>query len=230
MRIVSLSPAATDWLIAFGAADRIAGAGGSDESALRDLKPDLVVTESARGAWGEAEVVAFDPQTFKQVLDAALRLGRAAGVFPEAMRVVAEGEQRLHALHPRLNRRDGTLAGRPTPTVVVLERLDPLMTAGRWVPDLVELAGGRAVCAEAGTPPAPVAWETLHAANPDVLVVAGRPDLSLLSERPGWNDLRAVRANRVHRFGDRPSLLHPGPSLYDAVERLAALLHPDLSG
>ena len=188
--------AATDWLDAFG----------------------------ARGWEGEA---AFDPQTFKQVLDAALRLGRAAGVFPEAMRVVAEGERRLRVLHARLGRRrDGTLAARPTPTVAVLERLDPLTAAGRWVPDLVELAGGRAVCTEAGTPPAPVAWETLRAAAPDVLVVAGRPDLALLSERSGWADL----AGRVHCFGDRPSLLYPGPSLYDAVERLAALLHPDLSG
>lgn len=191
------------------------------ESAARDWL-------SAFGA-REVEVVAFDPQSFKQVLDGALRLGRAAGRMTEAMRVIGEGERRLRVLHARLGRRrDGSLDGREAPRVAVLEDLDPLAFAGRWVPDLVEMAGGRPVAL--GTQRGDPTWEALRSADPDVFVLAGQSDLSLLSERPGWPDLAAVRSNRVHVFGDDPSLLHPGPTLYDAVEELAALLHPDLSG
>ena len=190
--------AVTDWLVAFGA-----GAGGG--------------------------TAAFAPTTFKEILDAALRLGRAAGRMPEAMAVIGEGERRLRALHDRLGRRrDGSLDGREAPRVVVLERAEPPAAAGRWVPDLVEMAGGRAL--EIGTSEGDPTWEALRSLDPDVLVVAGRPDLSPLAARPGWRDLAAVRAGRVHLFGDAPSLLHPGPTIYDAVEKLAALLHPDLSG
>ncbi len=177
-------------------------------------------------AWDGA--VAFDPQTFKEILDAALRLGRAAGRMPEAMAVIGEGEWRLRVLHDRLGRRrDGSLDGHEAPRVVVLERVAPAV-AGRWVPDLVEMAGGRAL--EIGTSEGDPTWEALRTADPDVLVVAGRPNLSPLTDRPGWDDLAAVRAGRVHLFGDAPSLLHPGPTIYDAVERLAALFHPDLFG
>lgn len=190
--------AITDWLDAFGAPE-----------------------------WGGT--VEFSPTTFKEVLDGALRLGRAAGRMPEAMAVVGDGEQRLRALHERLGRRrDGSLDGRTAPRVLVLERAVPPAVAGRWVPDLVEMAGGEPV--ETGTRPGDPTWEALVVADPDVLVVAGRPNLTPLAERPGWAELSAVRAGRVHLFGDSPSLLHPGPALYDAVEKLAALLHPDLSG
>jgi iron complex transport system substrate-binding protein len=184
---------------------------------------------AAFGVPGWSGTVEFAPGTFKEVLDAALRLGRAAGRMPEAMAVVGEGERRLRALHDRLGRRrDGALAGRDTPTVVVLAAAEPLTVAGRWVPDLVEMAGGEPVAL--GTRPGDVAWEALRSADPDVLVLAGQPDLAPLSTRPGWDDLAAVRAGRVYAFGKAPSLLHPGPTLYDAVEKLAALLHPDLFG
>lgn len=190
------APGAPDWLAAFGVPD-----------------------------WNGA--VEFAPTTFKEVLDGALRLGRESGRMPEAMRVIGDGERRLRALHERLGRRrDGSLDGHEAPRVVVLERLKPLTVARRWVPDLVEMAGGEPVAL--GTRPGDPAWEALRSADPDVLVVAGQPDLSPLADRPGWADLAAVRAGRAHRFGDSPSLLHPGPTLYDAVGKLAALLHPDL--
>lgn len=203
MRSESAS-AASDWLDAFGVA-----------------------------AWDGA--VEFAPETFKGVLDAALRLGHAAGRMPEAMAVIGDGERRLRALHDRLGRRrDGSLDGRDAPRVAVLRTIEPPSVAGRWVPDLVELAGGEPVAL--GTPPGDLTWEALRSADPDVLVLAdalvlaGEPDLAPLLARPGWRDLAAARAGRVYAFGDAPSLLHPGPTLYDAVEKLAALLHPDLLG
>src|SRR5690606_16830913 len=66
----------------------------------------------AFGAGAGGGTAAFAPTTFKEILDAALRLGRAAGRMPEAMAVIGEGERRLRALHDRLGRRrDGSLDG-----------------------------------------------------------------------------------------------------------------------
>ena len=299
MRIVSLLPAATEWICAFGAADLLVGRSHAcdaplevqdwpvvtrpgfeadddsaaidraaretlkrglsrydvDLDALRDLAPDLVVTqascevcavsfgalEAALSDWtgGRPEVFSFEPRTFKQVLDTVLRLGRQIGRMPEAMRGVADGERRLAALHERIGRRrDGTVAGRPAPTVVCIEWIEPLMTAGHWTPDLVELAGGRSVCAESGVPSAYVDWADLVAADPDVLVVAAcgltveqaLRDLSYLTERPGWDELRAVCEGRVFVFDGNAYFNRPGPRLYRSVEVLAAALHPDRAG
>lgn len=299
MRIVSLLPAATEWLCAFGAADLLVGrshacdftregqavpvvtqpsvdVGGDsaaidrtvhgtlqqglslydvDLDALRDLAPDLIVTQSqceacavsldaleaALAGWteGQPELFSFAPKTFKQVLDAALRLGKRVGRMPEAMRFVAERERELKLLRDRIGaRRDGTVEGRPAPTVACIEWVEPLMTAGHWAPDLVELAGARAVAAEAGKPSAYVAWDEVVAADPDVLAVTAcgltvqqaLRDLHYLTERAGWKDLQAVRDGRVYVFDGDAYFNRPGPRLYRSVELLAAALHPARAG
>ena len=293
MRIVSLLPAATDWLVAFGAAEDVVGRSHAcdapavrhaavltrpaipvdgdsaeidhavrttleqglsvfdlDLDALRALQPDLVVTQAqcavcavplatleerlAEGLGDAPRLVSLEPRTFKETLDAGLGLGRAAGRFARAMEVVGEGEARLRALHERLGRRrDGTLAGRAVPTVACIEWMEPIMTAGHWMPDLVDLAGGHAVCAEAGARSDYVTWDALRQTDPDVLVVAAcgftleqtRRDLHLLTARPGWDALRAVRSGRVYLFDGDAYFNRPGPGLYRSVELLAAALH-----
>jgi len=296
MRIVSLLPAATEWLCAFGAEDLIVGrshecdfppavqdrpvvtratfddAGDSaaidravrdtlwqglslydvDLGALRELKPDLVVTqeqcevcavsldglEAALTDWtgGQPELFSLAPTTFKQVLDTALRLGREIGRTAEAMQFIAERERELRRLRERIGaRRDGTVDGREAPSVVCIEWIEPLMTAGHWMPGLVELAGGRALLAEGGAPSPYVAWDDIVVADPDVLAVTacGFPveqslrDLGYLTERPEWSELRAVREGRVFVLDGNAYFNRPGPRLYRSVELLAAVLHPD---
>jgi iron complex transport system substrate-binding protein len=296
MRIVSLLPAATEWLCAFGAADLIVGrshecdfppavqdrpvvtrttfddAGDSaaidrvvrdtlgqglslydvDLDALRELKPDLVVTqaqcavsldglEAALADWtgGQPELFSLAPTTFKQVLDAALRLGREIGRTAEAMRFIADRERELRQLRERIGaRRDGRVAGREAPSVVCIEWIEPLMTAGHWMPGLVELAGGRALLAEGGAPSPYVEWDDIVASDPDVLAITAcgftveqsLRDLRYLTERPEWSELRAVREGRAFVLDGNAYFNRPGPRLYRSVELLAAVLHPDRAG
>jgi iron complex transport system substrate-binding protein len=178
--------------------------------------------------------IAFAPTTYKEVLDGALALGRAAGRLPEAMRVLAEGEARLRRLRDRLGLARPDRAREGLPRVAVIERHDPLTLAGRWVPDLVAHAGGRPVLVEPGQPSAAVPMATLAATEPDVLVVAPlghtkgdvRAALRALERLPGWDRLAAVRGGRV--FVIEGTLLYPpGPGLVAAAEQLAAALHPE---
>ncbi len=284
MRVVSLLPAATEWVFAFGAGDRLVGrshacdyppsaralpavtrpafAAEADAAALdaavrnrlrqggrlwdldleqlRALRPDLLLTLAQDDAEGAAwtgtppQLFAMAPTTLKEVLDAALRLGRLLGRMEAAMRFLAGAEHRLRALRERLglHRRSDPSAW---PTVACLAWMDPLMTAGCWIPDVVEMAGGRAVLAEKGAPSRLVAWETLRAADPDVIALApcgrtleqARRDLPLLTQRDGWAALKAVRTGRLFLFDGNAHFNRPGPRLYRAVELLAAALHPD---
>ncbi|WP_457654680.1 cobalamin-binding protein [Rhodocaloribacter sp.] len=295
MRIVSLLPAATEWVCAFGASEDLvgrshecdfppsirhlpvlthaafdAGDGGSsaidtavrqrlreglslyavDLERLRSLRPDLVLTqaqcavcavdvpqlEAALAGWteGRPRLFSMEPMTFKEVLNTALRLGREVGRTEAAMRVVAEGERRLRTLRERLGL---PRAADPAtfPTVACIEWMEPMMTAGHWMPDVAERAGGRAVLADAGTPSRYVAWDALRAADPDVIAVMPcgfplertRRDLHHLTSKPGWTTLRAVRNGRVFLFDGNAYFNRPGPCLYRAAELLAAALHPE---
>lgn len=219
-----------------------------DWSRLRALAPDLILTqvqcevcavtasevEQQLAAEGlrETQLLSVAPSTLKEVMDAGLRIGRALGRLPAAMAFVGEGEQRLRRLHERLGlRRNADPSGRPT--VACVEWLAPLMTAGHWMPDVVEQAGGRPVLATSGADSARVTWDDLRHADPDVLLVAPcgfdleatRRDLHYLTDRPGWDDLAAVREGRVVLVDGGAYVSRPGPRLYRTVELVAAAIH-----
>jgi len=150
------------------------------------------------------------------------------------MNAIAAREQRLQAFREALG-----LGGDPPaselPRVACIEWLDPLMTAGHWMSDVVEHAGGRAVLAEGGAPSERVDWDALREADPDVLAIMPcgfsieqtRRDLHLLTERRGWEGLSAVRAGRVFLFDGNAYFNRPGPRLYRAIELLGTALHPE---
>jgi iron complex transport system substrate-binding protein len=210
-----------------------------DAGALRSIDPDLVVTQdlcavcavdlsevdAALAYLGcRAEVLTLDPMTLDAVLDSIGVVGRATGHDRAA-------DQLIGSLRLRLRTVESAVAGAHRPRVAVLEWTDPPFSSGHWVPDMVEAAGGTSVLGDPGARSLPVAWNDVHAASPDLIVVApcgyrleGASRLGQLlvdagglpSEVPVW----AVDAD-AH-------FVRPGPRLVDGVEVLAGILHPEL--
>ncbi len=215
-----------------------------DGETLRRVAPDVVVTqtqcevcavsrpdvERALADWlGERPcLVSLEPRRLSDVWDDMRRVARVLEV-PERGGAVAD---LLEARVADLARR--AAAAGPSPTVVVIEWIEPLMAAGNWMPELVQAAGGTSVLGEAGRRSPWIEWETVAARDPDVLVVSPcgfgiprtRAEMPSLAARPGWQDLKAVRTGRVY-LADGVSYFHrSGPRLVDSIEILAELLHP----
>jgi iron complex transport system substrate-binding protein len=208
-----------------------------DEGALAGLDADLVVTQDlcavcavdvsvvddALGHLGcTAEVLTIDPHTLDEVLDSILALGRATGHEDGAATLVESQRARLEEVRRRV-------AGRTRPRVMLLEWTDPPFAPGHWVPEMISAAGGEPLLGAPGAKSERITWEAVHAARPEVVVVApcgydlaGASALaqSLVASRvlPDGVPVHAVDANA--------SWARPGTRLVDGVEELAALLHP----
>lgn len=209
-----------------------------DEGALRDLDPDVVVTQDLCAVCAvdvanvdqaldhlgcRAEVVTVDPMTLDAVLESVLTLGKITGNEHRAAQLVA-------ALRDRLDRVAAAVTGRSRPRLAMLEWTDPPFTAGHWVPDMVATAGATCVLGESGQKSRPIDFEDLTASAPEVIVVApcgyglaGATDLASTLQRsrrlPSHASLWAVDADAA--------FVRPGPRLVDGVETLAAIAHPD---
>jgi iron complex transport system substrate-binding protein len=203
--------------------------------ALAALRPDMILTQDlcrvcalpaghvsdALDYLGcAAEVVSLDPRRLDDVLATILTVGSRAGALPQAEHLVATLRGRLAAVADRV-------AGRRRPAVAVVEWTDPPFTAGHWVPDLVEAAGGRPVAASPGGRSAQTTWAAIAAASPEVVVVApcgfgldaaAAQAAQVARELPG-RPVWAINADGL--------IVRPGPRLVDGVEALAAILHPD---
>ena len=69
----------------------------------------------------------------------------------------------MASLRERIDAVRAAAEGAPRPRVLCLEWLDPLMPAGHWVPQMVELAGGVSEPIAAGEPSRKVPWEEMRA-------------------------------------------------------------------
>jgi iron complex transport system substrate-binding protein len=209
-----------------------------DEGALSGLDADLVVTQDLCAVCAvdvsvvddalahlgcTAEVLTIDPHTLDEVLGSIATLGRATDRLASADSLVAEQRRRLDVVRretaERLNHRG--------PRVMFLEWTDPPFAPGHWIPEMIEIAGGEPLLATPGEKSRRVAWEQVHAADPEIVIVAPcgfdrdgsqrlADDLVASGVLPTGVPVHAVDANA--------SWARPGTRLPDGVEELGAIL------
>jgi iron complex transport system substrate-binding protein len=211
---------------------------------LQHLRPDVIFTQTqcdvcavserdvahavTRLTGLQPQIVALAPHRLADVWDDVLRVGEAIGRRARARQLVDGYHHRLHQLRTRCD----ALAGSRKPCVAILEWLDPLMGAGNWTPELVSCAGGEPLFGEIGQHTPWLDWETLQAANPEVIVLAPCGfDLArtfqewpVLQQHPVWATLRAVQTGRVYALDGNAYLNRSGPRLVESAELLASIL------
>jgi iron complex transport system substrate-binding protein len=214
-----------------------------DLPTLEALAPDLIVTqalcdvcavadagvrEAACALPGQPRVVNLEPTCLDDVFACLGLVAEAAGVEARGREVVAALRARVAAVASRAAR------VQPTPSVGLLEWIDPPFSSGHWTPELIALAGGRPLLGAAGERSHTLTWDAVRAADPDVLMIAccgfdvarTRQDLPILARQPGFDTLTAVRAGRVYVTDGNAYFSRPGPRLVDSLEILAHALAP----
>ena len=107
------------------------------------------------------------------------------------------------------------------------EWVDPPFAAGHWVPELVDIAGGREVLGQAGAPSFTTDWDAVRAAAPDVCVIAPCGYDAARGAAEAAASPAATCAPRVVAVDANAYLSRPGPRIVDGAELLGAILHPD---
>lgn len=250
-RIVSLAPSITRILWELGATDRLVGltrwckdvvpeqaiqrlpvlgdCWNLDAAEVAQLHPDLVIGS-----------VPYRTKAVEDVLAQGLRfLGKSPHTLDDIygdIRLLAaivnkhaEGEKlagRMQSQIAAVRRRTSALKSRPRVYCEVWS--NPLRNAEPWVKELVEAAGGRFVPRPAGRQ---LSSEEVVSADPEIIVLAwaatgGRARQEIVSKRPGWENVAAVKNNRIHVIRDE-LLNTPAPILLEGLDALATTIRPE---
>ncbi len=243
-RIVSLEPSVTAILLALGQAEKLVAVsrycvcpaelshlprlpstwsvGASD---VVPLRPDLVIasvpyrTESiAELLQAQLDVLCLYPNRLDDVYRHIRLLGNLTDASGQAMQIV-------HTMQAEFAKLRQQAKPYPPRRVYVEMWPKPPMNSVGWVAELVEMVNGEFVPAPPGRT---VTVEELQIADPDLIVIAWagipNPDLNLVYERPGWQNLRAVRTGQIFAV-DELLLNAPGSNLVQGAQQLAAALH-----
>ncbi len=217
-----------------------------DTAMLRQLKPDFIVTQSqcevcavseadveaAVGEWlgVKPKIVSLAPYSLNDLFVDIQRVADALGAHQSGNDLVSRLKLRIDAIATRAK------AAASRPRLATIEWLEPLMAAGNWMPELIEMAGGTNLFGRAGEHSPWIKFDDLAAKDPDVILVSPCgfsiartiEETSLLTRTTGWNDLRAVRERKVSVADGNQYFNRPGPRIVESLEILAELLHPEL--
>ena len=261
LRIVSLSPSQTENLFALGLGDNLIGVSdycdyptealekekmGSSWTInlerILEMEPDLVFTFA--GGQPEAvqqmtamgiQVVDVSPDTVDEVFQSILDTGRLTGREAKAEELVAALIQERDDIVARVKDRQ---------RVPVFYQVwdEPLQTAGpgSFINELIELAGGENIAADAETAYPMYSVEALVEKNPEIYFMPPHvADFEALTEemaesfreevrnRPGYDQILAIQNNRIELL--EPNIAsRPGIRVIQGLRMFAEIIHPEV--
>lgn len=204
------------------------------------LKPDLVLAAgiTAPEVIKKLEdlnltvlVVGSDRTTLDGISSEIEMVAMALSAQEQAKPVLAGMEQKLKEIKGKV------ATAKSTPRVYwELDATDPgkpfAPGPGSFVDDMIKLAGGESVTANAKEPFAQFNAEEIIKANPEIIILSDAaygiaPES--VGERPGWGVISAVKNNQVYPIDDN-LVSRPGPRVVDGLEAAAKLIHPEVFG
>jgi iron complex transport system substrate-binding protein len=191
---------------------------------LRDVERSVASRLASR-----PQIVSLTPNSLADVWDDIRRVACSLGIAERGREVVAQLQARMCAISDRAR------AAGERPRVACIEWQEPLMSAGNWLPELVDMAGGVNLLGEPGKHSGYLTWTELVMADPEVIIVApcgfdlARTEQQMywLTERPEWPTLRAVRNGWVYLADGNQYFNRPGPRLVETLQILSEILHPE---
>ena len=191
---------------------------------LRDVERSVAARLASR-----PKIVTLNPNALADVWDDIRRVARALEIETRGEEVIASFQAQMCAIAE-------TARSAPNrPRLACIEWIEPLMAAGNWTPELIEMAGAVNLFGEPGRHSPWMSWADLLDSDPDVILVAPcgfdltrtEQEMHWLTSRPEWSVIRAVRDHRVYLADGNQYFNRPGPRLVETLQILAEILHPE---
>ena len=162
------------------------------------------------------KIIDYSPHSFMAIAEEALKIAKIIDRIDRGLELY----DRFKAYREELKD-----LGKGHRTAVI-EWLDPLYIAGHWVSDLVEYSGSKSILGS-GEPGIRINVETLINFNPDIVIIAPcgfnidrtLMEIDVLSEKPWWRNLEAVRRKNVY-IVDSTYTARPSPRTIGFAEFL----------
>lgn len=199
-----------------------------DADLIEELAPDVILTQDlcavcavssddlASACPVDAAVISLDPRTYGDVVDSVRLLGARLGAVERAEEIAA-------AMVETAVETAALVRGLESRRVFFAEWIEPPFCAGHWLPEMIELAGGRDVYGRAGLPSHATTWAAVRARDPE-LVVAGPCGFGV--EQAAARARGVDVACRLVAVDGDAYYSRPAPRLADGIRQLAHLFHP----
>jgi iron complex transport system substrate-binding protein len=223
-----------------------------DENALKRASPDLIVAQglcevcspftkeinrAVSLLGGRPDVLVLDPHDLDDILVSIMDVAEKIGKVREGRKLVASLQKRIDIVRSSSSSSSGSMKIKRRPKVLCVEWIDPLFTAGHWVPQMVEYSGGINGLGSVGGPSRRMDIDEAVQLDPDTIVLMPcgfnidqtLKELPTLARNEKWKSLQAVKNGNVYAVNANAYFSKPGPRTVVGLEIIAKILHPETS-
>ena len=175
------------------------------------------------------QIHSMDPHNINEILDSIIDLTKIIGKEQEGKKLRESLESRIKNIRKR------DIPNKPK--VLALEWVDPLFTSGHWVPEMIDIAGGINLVSKTGEHSRRMTLDEAIKSDPDVIILmpcgfdtdrASSEYRSTLAKNESWNNLKAVKENKVYAVDANAYFSKPSIRTITGIEILAKILHPEI--
>ena len=215
-----------------------------DRDLIKSLAPDVIITQAQCEVCAvslkdvelalsdfldkECQIISLQPNGLDDVYRDIRMIAGQLGVVDAGEELLELSDERINIIRHKLK------FITEKPTVACIEWLSPLMIAGNWTPEIVEIGGGLSVLTEAGKHSSYITFQDILIADPDIILIMPcgfsiqrtLQEIGLMLDTPGWADLKAVKTHRVYIADGNQYFNRSGPRMTDSIEIMAEIINP----
>ena len=214
-----------------------------DKKNLLDANPDLIISQETCAVCAayttevktaleilpkKPELYSMDPRNLNDIIQSVIELGKILQKEEKSLEIVHYLRQRIENIQ--------NLKNNKMPTVLAIEWIEPFFTAGHWIPEMIEFAGGINLISKTGEHSRRMDLLEVKNSDPDIIILmpCGFDTVRTVSEydvilrnNPAWNSLNAVKNNQVFAVDANSFFSKPSIRTVEGLEILAKIIQPD---
>ena len=170
----------------------------------------------------------MDPHNLKEIIQSVTKLGQILNKEKKSVQIVNSLEKRIQYIQ---NSEKKTM-----PKVLAIEWIEPFFTAGHWIPQMIEFAGGINLISKTGDHSRRMDMDEVIRSDPDIIILMPcgfdtdrtvSEYGSILSNNSAWNSLKSVKNNQIYAVDANSFFSKPSIRTIDGLEILAKIIQPE---
>jgi iron complex transport system substrate-binding protein len=213
-----------------------------DEKILKEANPDLIITQKTCEVCAaftsqvdkaiqilpkKPTIYSMDPHNLEEILTSVIEIGDILDKTKRSKEIRLELEKRINHVKEFLNQKK--------PRILAIEWIEPFFTAGHWIPEMIEFAGGINMISKKGEHSRKMNIEEIVESDPEIIILMPcgfgtkrtiEEYNKFLKNNLNWNNLRAVKNKKIYAVDANSFFSKPSIRTITGLEILAKIIQP----
>jgi len=215
-----------------------------NEKNLKNANPDLIISQetcevcaaytnqvnkAVQVLQKKPILFSMDPHNMDEIINSVIEIGKIIDKKEKAKVISDSLSKRIKNIREKQNKKNIK--------VLAIEWIEPFFTAGHWVPEMIEIAGGINMISKTGEHSRRLDMDEIIKSNPDIIILMPcgfdtqrtiKEYEKFLKNKEEWKNLEAVKKNQIFAVDANSFFSKPSIRTIEGIEILAKIIQPEI--